>query len=728
MVSLALASILGIGADGLAGTGDYEKVAVGNGFPNTICVQPGPNGTIDSTPAGDDQRVPAPPQPTSYITSGSNGICETALVGDDVRPANGVVLNHGLPYGAVIYGSPFGQADGICDDVIVPAGDDVLRVAAGRSEPGMLAIIAGNNGGVDTTPAGDDLLTAVICPGTDGTFESTVDPRDVLAATSDLCVLCPGSTGCIIPGSDGLLHTTVAPTDVRVPFISSGADGIAQTTSAGDDLQVIPVGEGFPITVCVDAGPDGIAQTTLCGNGITDLEENGILGDQECDPPNPGFGCNALCQKEFCGDGVVQLGLGEECDDGNTRNDDGCVFPCKLARCGDGFLHRGVETCEPPNTPTCDASCRDILPPRCGDGHLDPGEECDDGNHSNEDDCLNDCTQARCGDGFVHVRGTPPFEECDDGNLAPGDGCSATCRAECGNGVIDGACSQGTVGAACSTNADCDTSPGAGDGVCVGETCDPGVAGLCAPGPQVCSNRCRIASCGNGEVECDEDCDLGPLNNVPGSGCTPNCKRNVVGGRELRNSGECPSAWTLDSAPRDLRKTRQVCSDGAACDFDTIPGQCTFRVGVCLNRDLVPGCTRGGLLTFDLLGIKVTDPAQAAAVETLTTAVHDLAPSVADVPGRCREGLRGKICSIPEDRECDSHFGTGDGVCDIGTGVEFSSPLDPPDLGGAQVAICTPGVDIVVPTGTSLKLRSYARRATGSPNRDIDTLRIVCRP
>jgi cysteine-rich repeat protein len=706
---------------------DYQAVAVGNGSPNSECVLPGPNGTIDATPAGDDTNFQG-----AAILSGPDGICDTPLAGDDVRPP-GVVLGHGVPNGPIIYSDRTdltGQPDGICDDVIVPLGDDVVRVGAGKSEPRMVAITAGPNGLIDSIPSGDDLSTAVICAGPDGTFESVRDPADIQTGTSPLCDLCQ-SSGCIIPGSSGILQTVVAPTDLRVPFVSSGADGIAQTGPLGDDLVQIPVGRGFlgqRGTVCVDAGPDGIAQTTLCGNGIKDLEENGIIGDQECDPPNPGFGCNALCQLEFCGDGIVQPGLGEECDDGNIRNDDGCVFPCKLARCGDGFLERGVETCEPPNTPTCDASCREIVPPRCGDGHLDPGEECDDGNHSNEDDCLNDCTRARCGDAFVHVRGTPPFEECDDGNIAPGDGCSATCQKECGNGVIDGACSQGTVGAACSTTTDCDTSPGAGDGVCVGETCDPGLLGLCVPGPQVCSNRCRIASCGNGEVECDEDCDLGPLNNVPGSGCTPNCKRNVVGGRELHNSGECPTAWTLDSAPRDLRKTRQVCSDGAACDFDVIPGQCTFRVGVCLNRDLVPGCTRGGLLTFDLLGVKVTDPTQAAAVETLTTAVQDLAPSVADVPGRCREGLRGKICSIPEDRECDSHFGSGDGVCDIGTGVEFSPPLYPPDLGGAQVAICTPGVDVVVPTGTSLKLRAYARRATGSPNHDIDTLMLVCRP
>ncbi len=54
------------------------------------------------------------------------------------------------------------------------------------------------------------------------------------------------------------------------------------------------------------------------------------------------------------------------------------------------------------------------------------GEECDDGNFSESDACLNDCTFATCSDGVVHV-GT---EECDDGNVTEGDGCDAHCRFE----------------------------------------------------------------------------------------------------------------------------------------------------------------------------------------------------------------------------------------------------------------------------------------------------------
>ena len=56
--------------------------------------------------------------------------------------------------------------------------------------------------------------------------------------------------------------------------------------------------------------------------------------------------------------------------------------------------------------------------PRCGDGNLDPGEECDDGNNLDGDGCSSQCTiEPYCGDGNLDEG-----EECDDGNLIDGDG------------------------------------------------------------------------------------------------------------------------------------------------------------------------------------------------------------------------------------------------------------------------------------------------------------------
>ncbi|MBD3279698.1 MAG: hypothetical protein GF390_03235 [Candidatus Pacebacteria bacterium] len=59
----------------------------------------------------------------------------------------------------------------------------------------------------------------------------------------------------------------------------------------------------------------------------------------------------------------------------------------------------------------------------CGDGDTDPGEECDDGNSSNQDACLNNCTDADCGDGYIWIG----QEECDDGGNDNYDGCHQDC-------------------------------------------------------------------------------------------------------------------------------------------------------------------------------------------------------------------------------------------------------------------------------------------------------------
>jgi cysteine-rich repeat protein len=60
----------------------------------------------------------------------------------------------------------------------------------------------------------------------------------------------------------------------------------------------------------------------------------------------------------------------------------------------------------------------------CGNGDVEWGEQCDDGNLTDGDGCSSTCVTT-CGDGFL-IRG----EQCDDGNLANGDGCSAACELE----------------------------------------------------------------------------------------------------------------------------------------------------------------------------------------------------------------------------------------------------------------------------------------------------------
>ncbi len=98
----------------------------------------------------------------------------------------------------------------------------------------------------------------------------------------------------------------------------------------------------------------------------------------------------------FCGDGDVDPG--EECDDGNDTDGDGCDNDCTIsATCGNGTLDPG-EQCDDGNTVDGDGCRADCSIPACGDGILDPGEECDDGNTSDLDVCQSDCSYALCDD------------------------------------------------------------------------------------------------------------------------------------------------------------------------------------------------------------------------------------------------------------------------------------------------------------------------------------------
>ena len=54
-----------------------------------------------------------------------------------------------------------------------------------------------------------------------------------------------------------------------------------------------------------------------------------------------------------------------------------------------------------------------------GNGRLDPGEACDDGNQEDRDGCRRHCAVAVCGDGTLRIDRQPDeagFEACDDGN------------------------------------------------------------------------------------------------------------------------------------------------------------------------------------------------------------------------------------------------------------------------------------------------------------------------
>ncbi len=124
---------------------------------------------------------------------------------------------------------------------------------------------------------------------------------------------------------------------------------------------------------------------------------------------------------------------GEECDDGNTTSGDGCDVTCAVTRCGNAVTTNGEE-CDDGNNNTNDACENDCRRNVCGDGVLLSGvEQCDDGNLNPNDACKNDCTLNICGDGVLRIG----VEQCDDGNRNTNDACTNNCTVNvCGDGVV----------------------------------------------------------------------------------------------------------------------------------------------------------------------------------------------------------------------------------------------------------------------------------------------------
>ena len=307
---------------------------------------------------------------------------------------------------------------------------------------------------------------------------------------------------------------------------------------------------------------------------------------------------------------------------------------------------------------SCETNTKNV--DSCGDGFVDPGEECDTtvGEHTCQSlgyynplgvlRCTIDCQLddgscgGRCGD--EEVQGTEG-EECDGGDLngqncqslgytggtlACGAGCTydvSGCAGKCGNGVIDAdegeICDGGALaGETCKTQgyhggelmcmADCSgynldncTAVGrCGDGVIqgtYGEICD---------GANLDEKTCEGEGYYGGQLTCSEDCEALELTDCESVGA---CGDGII----QSEHGEDCDGFDLDgqtcvSLNYSARGGTLTCGDG-----------CVFDMGACIdksdNADLASLTLSAGTLTpafsADTTAYSVTVP---LAVTTLT--------------------------------------------------------------------------------------------------------------
>ncbi|WP_309894556.1 DUF4215 domain-containing protein [Archangium sp.] len=130
-------------------------------------------------------------------------------------------------------------------------------------------------------------------------------------------------------------------------------------------------------------------------------------------------------------------GDSEACDDGNASNEDNCLSTCVLALCGDGYVDGESPRIEQCDTAGESAFCNaDCTVSVCGDGLLNVSAMEQCDTGGISVTCDSDCTLSLCGDGFLNPTAG---EQCDDGNNSDGDGCSANYRLSvCGDSVVSG--------------------------------------------------------------------------------------------------------------------------------------------------------------------------------------------------------------------------------------------------------------------------------------------------
>lgn len=318
-------------------------------------------------------------------------------------------------------------------------------------------------------------------------------------------------------------------------------------------------------------------------------------------------------------------------------------------RCGDGVVDSG-EQCDDgaSNSNTLPDTCRTSCKlPTCGDGVVDDGETCDDGAANNDSDptaCHTDCTMTSmtCGDGVLDAG-----EECDDGadnsDTLP-DACRTNCKlATCGDGVLDGgeACDDGDANSNSQPDA-CRTTcvlPSCGDGaIDVGEECDDAAANS-DTAADACRTSCELPTCGDGTIDSSETCDEGAAN----SDTVPNA---------------CRTSCTTASCGDGVIDTGESCDDGAA-NSDTAPGACRTSCAVATCGDGVvdagESCDNGA----------ANSDTMADACRT-TCVVADCGDEVVDTGEQCDDGMANSDTQAGACRTSCVLPKCGDGIVDTG--------------------------------------------------------------
>ncbi len=349
----------------------------------------------------------------------------------------------------------------------------------------------------------------------------------------------------------------------------------------------------------------------VCGNGNVEPGE-------ECDDRyNNGFGrCSKDCKIQYCGDGILTPGLGEECEaqlrtyldpDTNQQYEElgFDTRSCGGIVCSAPDPAKGIAGCKRQFLPACNAASTGTptsstamvpSPPdasesvpvssvavggaNCGNGIRDAGEQCDTGPKNSDtapNSCRADCSLPRCGDGVVDAY---LQEQCDDGarNSNQSDQCRSNCTLpRCGDGIVD-------------SGEQCDRTEGC-TSTCTLLDHPSSASFVDANNSSALGMSLMSARCGNGIVEDGEQCDGGPQ-------CTVDCQLFYAA---APISGESSASFSSETVANNAPALAPVCGNGRV----EPPEQC----------DDANTVTGDGCSALCLLETSGATPAQASAVD-----------------------------------------------------------------------------------------------------------------
>ena len=184
-----------------------------------------------------------------------------------------------------------------------------------------------------------------------------------------------------------------------VEVFSSGSHGLDVDDDEVSDFFIEDVYDFQPHDA-INVGDDGNIYVTVTLN----------------DGKNPPFDAVIRVTANCCGNGSVDGD--EECDDGNEEDGDACLSDCTANTCGDGIVNADDEECDDEGeSEACDEDCT-LSECGDGTVNMVAGEECDDGNTDDGDGCSAQCLEdtdvsgsgdsGDTTDGMMTTTGVPP--------------------------------------------------------------------------------------------------------------------------------------------------------------------------------------------------------------------------------------------------------------------------------------------------------------------------------